>query len=770
MLPAGEGPSEPLSVVLELAESLPVDTLPVFPMSRPLQLATSPRPSNPVLPSIIAQIDGLLHAVFRLRLERDVCGGPTASYCVLSGAGISSSSTFCGLFLPWPRPLGSVAVAVRAERGCGVFIGPTADVHAIDGRILLEFSFLALDGVAWRAALVSFAFAGKVRRKRPETFFPLVPIDPSPAVIGLLPFCPGRASTLSPCSRPDSSASVPPLPVFPGCFPVPPSPSRWNQATMGRFAGLFPCPILARLSVSAASPAGSDSCFSGDRTKRVLSPNMPLSAERMSQVRVHLLAEVAAGRVLGPFDRAPFPNAWCSYQPRNASLGAVPSDKWNPTSDAFRLISSFSVRAPSSVNDLVYTPRVIAFRLQASHVRDVLASKGPRPRFRAIDHRKAFRSNRCKFGDLHLACYELNGEWFVDLFHPFGSVVSEWSYDCIGEVLSWALLHLGVCADFTSLCRFVDNWFFFAERGDPTADARWLRCTALLASAGVDLHEEQDLDVGPVLALGWEWRAGEFVCPTPKYDVLLRVVHEWNLRSAARLPFSVVEIERLVGLLGWVATAAPSIRPLAGAVRSVLNSARGRRRLPLVLSPEAVAGVELLLSFLVSWDRCTPISMGFSPASSWEGLIRTDASTDFGAGGFVFPLAQAFVYEWSPDDRVAASRRVRESTSFFELRAVLLALQLFGPALKGQRVQFECDSEPAVIALRKCYSPEPGCCAIIHSICLLCSSFHITPRFEHILGTFNAIADSLSHGLFPQARLLAGVELGCTLSQVSCRQ
>jgi hypothetical protein len=406
---------------------------------------------------------------------------------------------------------------------------------------------------------------------------------------------------------------------------------------------------------------------------------------------------------------------------------------------------------------------VIAFRLQASHLRDTLAACGPRPRFRAIDHRKAFRTNRSSMIDLHLCCYELGGEWFVDIYHPFGSIVSEWSYDCIGEVLSWALSCLMIASVLSPVLRYVDNSFFIASRDDPTADDRWRRCCTLLADTGMDLHEEQDIDDGVLLALGWEWRDAFFSCPLDKYHVQLRVITEWRGRAAAGQSFSAHEIERLIGLLQWVCTAASVLRPLVGSIRSVLNCSRGRRRESLLLPAESVAAVELLYLFYISWNRDCPISMGFTPVSSWQSLVRTDASTLFGAGGFVFPRREAFIRAWSDADRFAALRTYRESTTFFELRAILLALEFFGPSLRGERVQFECDSEPAVFALRKCYSTDPGCADLIRSICLLCTSFHITPRWEHILGTFNSVADSLSHNRFAQALPLFEAELGAGL-------
>jgi hypothetical protein len=298
----------------QLAVSSKVSSIP-----RPLLVTARPRLSNPAHPSCIFQIDGLRYAVFRLRLERDGCGSATASYCPLFGPGSSVSSTFCGLFMSWPLPLIDVAGAVRAERGYGVFVGPTSEVHSCGGKILLEFSFPSTSGAAWRAGLVSFAFRGKVRRKRAETFFPLVQIAPSPVSVGLLPFCPGRTSTATPACVSDRSQSSEPLPPFPGVFPTPPVSSVWDQAVMKEWASFFPCATLSRLAIAAASPGGTQSGFSGDRSKHVLHPNMTLVASKIPLIRAHLVDEVSVGRMLGPFPRAPFPNSWCEPAPKRCS-------------------------------------------------------------------------------------------------------------------------------------------------------------------------------------------------------------------------------------------------------------------------------------------------------------------------------------------------------------------------------------------------------------------------------------------------------------------
>ena len=80
----------------------------VFPFAFETKSGTSLRSlvfvTRPLLHhSIILQIDGLLYACFRLRLERDVCVlHCDTAFCDAVGPGVSPASTFCGLF--WPAP------------------------------------------------------------------------------------------------------------------------------------------------------------------------------------------------------------------------------------------------------------------------------------------------------------------------------------------------------------------------------------------------------------------------------------------------------------------------------------------------------------------------------------------------------------------------------------------------------------------------------------------------------------------------------------------
>ena len=141
--------------------------------------------------------------------------------------------------------------------------------------------------------------------------------------------------------------------------------------------------------------------------------------------------------------------------------------------------------------------------------------------------------------------------------------------------------------------------------------------------------------------------------------------------------------------------------------------------------------------------------------------MRSDAATDWGFGAMLFPQCTGVMGKWSAADREAARKSDNsvkpeldsDSSTVIELLAFKKALTIFGPALRGQRVQFELDSQTAVLDLRSWNAGRPGILAIVNDVWSLLISFEITARFEHILRDFNMIADALSKNLLTQAEL-----------------
>lgn len=728
--------------------------------------------------SIIMQMDGLLFACFRLRLERDVCAASSAtSFCTEFGVGISPASTFCGLFMPAPCLLGDVIQATKAERGYGIFVGPMSSnawvlllppAHQHAKPDLLTFTFTGPHNTPWKGVLVSFAFTGKIKRKKPDTLFGLLPIwrKHVPKVVSSIPFCPARISSSPyiPVAKDDLTKRSPPLALAIG-IPRPAINPVWNAASMRDLASLFPHSDVASMFLQGSSASGALLQFAGDRSKHVTAANGNLEPQMEAQIRERFVAEVALNRMMGPFSRCPFPNEWCMHQARVTPLDTRKKDKYDPLSQRFRVISNFSAGRAGSINSLIYSPKLISTHLQSSHLRDSLFLLGPNARFDAIDQHDAFRANHINLDDAHLYCYQVGREWFVDLRDPFGNVKSEYTYAIVVAVLKWAFeCDTSLVVESSMLLGYVDNWFLLSKANCPSHDTRWVQLKAKFKLLGAPMHEEQRGKDGIVNALGWDWdlQSGFFACPEDKYANCLRLTQDWSRRAAINDSFLFSEIDSLAGLFQWISTACPAIIASVASLQALKHSLK-RSGLPSSkLDVRSKGAVIDLAAFFITWDRKCCLFAGFSPTHRWEILIKVDASTDFGTGGVCFPSLDCFVHEWSPDERSRALAHsalpIRESTTFFELLGIFLILAHFAPMLRGRRVQIECDNEAAIRDLGTCFSGKPLCMAVIADIRNLCASSFIIPRYEHILSQYNLIADRLSHNDFLQAKVLCQEE------------
>ena len=722
-------------------------------------------------------MDGLLFAVFRLRLERDVCACSLHdAFFVNFSTGASPASTFCGLFMPSPPLLNAVILAVKHERGYGVFVGPVgcdawanlSPTSTSPPKKLLVFSFKGPDDTPWQGIFASFAYQGCVKRKKQDTHFDIavLPHEHISRTVGIIPFCPARISSFPffPKASDDTARRCAPLDVALG-IPRPIQSVIWNTEVMATLSNLFPHRDVAKLFVEAVSPSGASLLFVGDRSKRVAVANGDLDANMLLQIRERFISEVALNRMMGPFNRCPFPNEWNGHQARNTPLDTRRKDKYDPLSQRFRVISNFSAGRSASINNLIYSPKLISTHLQCAHLRDILFHMGQQAIFNAIDQQDAFRADHIRLDDAHLYCYQVGPEWFIDLRDPFGNIKSEYTYALVVAVLKWAFECDGsIVVHGSSLLGYVDNWFLLSPRDCTTHDTRWKNLKDKFLLLGAPMHEEQDSRVGIVNALGWDWdlSTGHFSCPLDKYNNCRRVMNEWATRASADDCFTFTEIESLAGLFQWVSTACPIIISSVASLQALKHIMKRTGAISRKLDERCKLAVADLAAFFVAWDRTCPLFSGFSPTSHWEVLIKVDASTDFGSGGFCLPSLDCHIHMWSAEERACAMAHsvsaIRESTTFFELLGILLILTQFAPLLYGKRVQIECDNEAAVRDLVCCFSGKPMCMHVIARIRNLCAANHIITRFEHTLASFNAIADRLSHDDFPQADTLCHEE------------
>ena len=167
------------------------------------------------------------------------------------------------------------------------------------------------------------------------------------------------------------------------------------------------------------------------------------------------------------------------------------------------------------------------------------------------------------------------------------------------------------------------------------------------------MHEEQRSSEGIVNALGWDWNlhGGCFSCPIDKYQHCVRVSDEWSRRAITNDLFTFVEIESIAGLFQWLSVACPAIIPSIASLQSLKHTMKQSGAVSRRLDERSKLAITDLASFFLTWYRSCLLFVSFSPVHLWEILIKVDASTDFGTGGFCFPSLNCLIHEWLPGER-----------------------------------------------------------------------------------------------------------------------
>ena len=765
-------------------------------------------------PSIVIQIDMLVWHLFKLRLNRDYCALLyNESFCPVYGPlpwGSPLSTVFC-LFVP--RSLGELPgliESVQSECGWGVFVTP---VHR-GGRVLtfsgesafetlvsfskqyLSFSFKGPNPrgslfklVPWRAFVVSFrpmGFGPKRKPGRSELSYSLTSFPGAewPTKVGDRPFGPARVSSAPtiPSSKTDTCPASTPSPMS-TVFEKPVYVSRWNVEGFSALTAAYPFPEVLTFARQTVSHEGLPSSFVGQREKEVFVENYVTEEEPVQILYDLIMKDVRNGLQAGPFPCNPFPNAWAPLDPgaarhlsRTAPQTLVPKDPWDPTSKRFRPITDQSHYKESSPNGLTASPRLVYISTQPADLRNALVLLGQGAQADLTDVESAFRMDRLCVEDLHLFTSFIKGSWFVNLFHPFGFVPSEWGFGTVTAVLSWCLSlpTAGIVPnrDDSFFFSYVDNYGLFSRRDDLTHSSRFSNIYFLLEGLKLKLHERQS---GTSFnALGWDWdtEAQTFSCPLEKYLVIRDLLLGWSDRAARDLPLSSKSLERLVGFFWWVLAACPEYTPLVYVLNTVSSAAREAR--PVVLDQRAVFSLLSLTKFWVGWDRSRKLFHGFSPTHPHQSLVRLDASTEVGCGAWVVREGGPFFsHQWTREEQVALLQAVdpkeklsKRSSTLGELRTLEFALVAFGSSLHGERVQFEFDSSAAVSALSKGWSPKPLCLGVIQRCLALLSRYLIIPRYEWVRRDRNRVADAASNSDFTQVHALAEELHGVRLSQV----
>jgi hypothetical protein len=758
--------------------------------------------------SIVSQLDGLLHGLLGLRIERDVrAASLSESHCDFFGrSAFESCSSFIGLYegawedmheyvqmasdhnalgvfvVPvWPHRGPMITLGVRKPRReqvqvpwydalcagkvCKLMIDLPKDCYSVGG-----IPQVAPHGI--QAIVADFGWIGKCKSKRrPEKRWPVKAIPELRVGVQRLNAIPTIITRESPdmdelnrdlMGKDDKPCEGPCKPSAEAVGPARVK-SRWDSAKFNAISEDYPYLAIRELARQAAGK-GVDP-FKGQLRKTLTKVRQLLTPDQYDECRVNMMEDVELGNTMGPLCEVPF--AWY----RLCELFSVPKKKHDPTSTAVRLISNFAAGHDMSINALNESPRILAFHCGAKHLRDRIAQCGPGAWCWTADIPKCFRRQRILTKLLPLFVYQIvtkkhGKEFFVDLSTPFGWTPSEWGWQVILAVLMWEIRRIGM----DDMLAYVDNFFLFGEKGRDSA-----LCDDVLEQffkfMGVDLHER--MAGRQFKGLGWDWDMDLMVmiCPDDKHTIIMSYLATW----AKATVLSVEQLETACGIMTWLSAGFPNGRAQISwlvQMRTTGQARHKRGRLPkskvlVKVTDEVRVTLQFWHKVFPKWRKRCPIRADFNPTATYQSLGRGDASTKWGYGAWLYDgtRLQYVMRAWTDAERKRAKVLERESTGVLELWAMELWLRAFGPQMQGQRVHFDTDSGPACLAVGSAYSPRPRMVEAVMAIQELCVQFHIILRVRHVIGdVFNIIADHLSHDRLRDAQCQARKEFGLRLS------
>ena len=156
---------------------------------------------------------------------------------------------------------------------------------------------------------------------------------------------------------------------------------------------------------------------------------------------------------------------------------------------------------------------------------------------------------------------------------------------------------------------------------------------------------------------------------------------------------------------------------------------------------------------LDEWDGTCPLTCAFGPAAPAECHGWFDAATleDHGVGGVLWDEAKGELYgfsrAWTEEERkLAQHEKKRESTGVLETHAALAWVTVFGPRCARCRTLLRTDSQAAMLAARKAFSPSDAMLDALRDLRAAIGRHHIRLLLRQVKGdVFNIIADHLSH-------------------------
>ena len=339
------------------------------------------------------------------------------------------------------------------------------------------------------------------------------------------------------------------------------------------------------------------------------------------------------------------------------------------------------------------------------------------------DLKAAFRHIPINPCDYWLLLFEWNGQFFVDMFLPFGLRTAPRIFNLFAEALHWIFETLYEW----NVTHYLDDFLFvFPPHTDISIFSA--QFDDVLAEFGLMKATEKDSNGCVVVHLGFEFDSElmQVRLPPNKKQRAHDAIMDLLLSSTVTLSM----LETTLGFLSHCCQVVPLGRPFLRNLFSQICHSSNRGYLRRIrLNPDSRDDLRWWLQFLRSWSSISMIQLS---RISFD--LATDASGAYGIGG----VHRRMVFS----ERIP-SRHKSKKIDWKEMFAILHAFMLWHEIWSGGLVRIACDNSSVVDALNKRSIKGPAIVPL-QRILLIAAVFDIQILPFWIPSEENMVADAAS--------------------------
>lgn len=463
----------------------------------------------------------------------------------------------------------------------------------------------------------------------------------------------------------------------------------------------------------------------GPASEIVESANWPSAYELKDEVTKVINADLAAGKLYGPFSTPPFSKYIVS------PLGAFRKRDGIKV----RVIHDLSFPKSSSVNSEI-DPEDFSLKYSSVDCAVQACRAYTAPYLASVDLKDAYKAIGIDVNDWHLMGFKwaVQGSeqsYFFSKVLSFGLRSAPALFDRFAQVLELFMRHQGISSH---IVRYVDDFLLISESA-PVAAEHLSIMIDVSRKAGFTIQDSKVIHA---------CRELEFLGIIIDLDHgLLKISDERMKEVRDILSYwqgqKVISKRRILKIVGKLAFAARVVRTGRAFLGRLISLAKSAKALNHRIRISAAAKLDLDW-----WQRCL---------ESHNGTCFMDTDWSVGHVSHIFTDASDYGYgavngdEWLAVVYVGDQAFPRSlSINWRELHAATKALATWAPSLRGSRIMFHIDNTTACCVLNKLYSPVSQLMELVRSWCILVEEYSLVVSVVYISTKDNTMADALSRG------------------------